>query len=65
MGRGWGPAHQPSARSVSQACCKATDKCIVVNKYYSKCDTPTAEALSFAIVEDSCPGLEGGCPSEA
>ena len=50
---------------MSQACCKATDKCIVVNKYYSKCDTPTAEALSFAIVEDSCPGLEGGCPSEA
>ena len=48
-----------------QACCSATDKCVVVNKFYSKCDTPTAETVSFAMVQDSCPGLEGGCPTEA
>ena len=47
--------------SPPQKCCGATDKCVSVNKYYSKCDTPTAEGL-LGRVQDSCPGLEG-CPA--
>jgi len=46
-----------------KTCCTAGDKCIAVNKYYSKCDTPTA-ATEVSSAAPSCPGLDK-CPTAA
>ena len=50
-----------SSMQPPKACCDPADTCVVVNKYYSKCDS-SSDLLKNML--DSCPGLPHCLSSE-
>ena len=46
-------------------CCNPNQKCVAVNKYYSKCDAPESDFFGAISNQDACPGLDACPTSEA